>query len=186
MPLPSLPILVFAVLTALSCLAGWSAGNPGAGSSAATTEVSPPGSFSLPLAPAAEPLPAQKAPDISGNWEGVLLQNPGGIAPRFDMTMNIRRRGLSIVGTTYVTLDNIWAEFEFSGYQLPSGSYKIVETKVLRGVKPEDLSWCMKRYELRLETGGEGPVLTGPWWGNSGYGPCVPGSVRLTKRKPQV
>lgn len=130
--------------------------------------------------------PRQDVDDLIGKWDGVLLQDPGGIAPRFDMSMTVYRQGMSVVGTTFVTYQGIWVEMAFSGYRQPNGTFKIIETEILRGVKPEDLAWCMKRFELTLSYTREGWVLLGPWWGNSGYGECIPGSIRLRKRWPHV
>lgn len=120
---------------------------------------------------------------LSGIWTGELLQNEGGIADRFDFTMDLRQNGIFLQGTAHVKLGDIWAEMELSGYQQANGSWKLTETKILRDNKPETLSWCMKLYELRVGYTGEGMTLHGPWWGTSGFGPCVPGSVRLRMKK---
>lgn len=121
--------------------------------------------------------------DISGLWTGELLQNEGGIADRFDFSMQLRQNGIFLNGTAYVSFGEIWAEMEFSGYQLPSGSWRLTETKILRFKKPEELSWCMKHYELRVGYTESGMTLHGPWWGSSKFGSCVPGSVRLKIKK---
>ena len=121
-------------------------------------------------------------PDISGTWVGELLQNEGGIADRFEFSMEITQVGLAIKGTTYVRLEEIYAEMDFSGYVLPNGSWKILERGVVRSQKPLELSWCMKRFLLTMTYTREGMMLTGPWWGDSAFGPCIPGSVRLRKR----
>ncbi|OAV46235.1 hypothetical protein [Lewinella sp. 4G2] len=121
-------------------------------------------------------------PNVSGTWTGKLLQNEGGIAPEFAFTMEIAHNGIFVRGTSYVSHQGIWAEMRFSGYQKENGVIVITETEILRSQKPNDLSWCMKEYELRAEYTAEGMVLTGPWWGESAYGACIPGSVRL-KRK---
>ncbi|MBC6996034.1 hypothetical protein QWY85_12190 [Neolewinella lacunae] len=121
--------------------------------------------------------------DLNGIWVGHLLQNPGGIAPSFEFSMQLRHNGIFLKGTSFVRHGTIWAEMELSGFQLPNGTWKLTETKILRGEKPEDLSWCLKRYELVISYTPEGVVLHGPWWGNSGFGPCVPGSIRLLQLK---
>lgn len=131
--------------------------------------------------------PAYRPPaNITGTWVGELYQDAGGIADKFELSMEIRQIGLSVKGTTYVRLDNIWAEMEFSGYEQANGSWKLSEFKVVRAEKPEALSWCMKRYNLTLEFTPSGKILTGPWWGNSEFGPCVPGSVRLRRKATKV
>ena len=121
-------------------------------------------------------------PDLSGTWKGKLYQNEGGIAPAFDFTMEIVQSGIFVRGKSYVKHGEIWAEMAFSGHQAPNGTLVLTETRVLRADKPDDLSWCMKEYELQGQYTQSGMVLTGPWWGDSEFGPCVPGSVRLTRR----
>lgn len=111
-----------------------------------------------------------------------MYQNEGGIAPDFEFTMEIAHNGIFVRGNSFVRHEGIWAELSFSGYQSENGSIMLTETKVLRSQKPEELSWCMKEYELRAEYTAEGIVLAGPWWGDSVYGPCIPGSVRLTRK----
>lgn len=127
--------------------------------------------------------PAYQPPmDISGTWVGALYQDAGGIADEFEFNMEIRQIGPSINGTSYVKLGDIWAEMEFSGFLQANGSWKINEFRVVRAEKPEALSWCMKRFLLTLGYTKRGLLLSGPWWGNSQFGPCVPGSVRLERK----
>jgi hypothetical protein len=139
----------------------------------------------LPTAPSPDPRPRpQKVElDLSGLWEGVLLQNEGGIADRFEFSMQLRQNGMFINGTAFVSFGDIWAEMKLSGYQLTNGSWRLTETEILRFKKPEELSWCMKLYELRVGYTEKGMTLHGPWWGSSEFGPCIPGSVRLKIKK---
>lgn len=120
---------------------------------------------------------------LSGLWVGELLQNEGGIAEKFEFSMQLRQNGIFMNGTAYVRLGEIWAEMNLSGYQKANGSWKLTETEILRFKKPDELSWCMKLYELRVEYTPQGMSLHGPWWGSSKFGPCVPGSVRLKMKK---
>ncbi len=123
---------------------------------------------------------------LTGLWTGELLQNEGGIADRFDFTMQLFQNGIFLQGTAHVKLGEIWAEMKLSGFQLENGSWKLTETEILRSQKPETLSWCMKLYELRIGYTKDGMTLHGPWWGSSGFGPCIPGSVRLKLKKKRV
>lgn len=147
------------------------------------------------IAPAAAPLhPAAMVgtrhaipqPNLSGMWVGQLLQNEGGIAPEFYFSMEIAQNGIFVRGKSYVKHEGIWAEMAFSGHVDQNGSLILTETEILRSQKPNDLSWCMKEYKLRLSYTPEGMVLVGPWWGDSIYGPCIPGSVRLKRRVKSV
>ncbi|WP_020570956.1 CBM20 domain-containing protein [Neolewinella persica] len=121
--------------------------------------------------------------DLNGLWVGELLQNEGGIADKFEFSMQLHQNGIFMKGTAYVRFGDIWAEMRLSGYQLQNGSWKLTETEILRAKKPADLSWCIKKYELRVTYTNDGISLHGPWWGNSDFGPCIPGSVRLKMKK---
>ena len=150
--------------------------------------------------PSGEPSPHQPRPgaglrsalhsrpqmNLTGLWTGELLQNEGGIADRFEFSMQLIQNGIFLRGTAYVQLGEIWAEMKLSGFQLENGSWKLTETEILRAQKPESLSWCMKLYELRIGYTKDGMTLHGPWWGSSEFGPCVPGSVRLKLKKKRV
>lgn len=129
------------------------------------------------------PRPFQQEIDLNGIWVGELLQNPGGIAEKFEFSMHLKHNGIFMKGTSFVRHGEVWVEMELSGYQQTNGSWKLTETKILRGKKPEDLAWCMKLMELRVSYTKEGLMLHGPWWGSSAFGPCVPGSVRLIQKK---
>lgn len=131
------------------------------------------------------PPPAPEV-DLNGLWTGELLQNAGGIAERFEFSMQLIHNGIFLKGTAFVKHENIWAEMEVSGFQLPNGSWKLTDVKVLRAQKPKELSWCEKSYELRVSYTPEGLVLHGPWWGDSEFGACIPGSVRLKRKIKSV
>ncbi len=131
-------------------------------------------------------LTAQINADISGVWTGTLYQNEGGIADRFELFFDIEQIGPAVKGKAYVQLGDLYAEMHLSGYRNGAGSWRISETEILRSDKAGlQVSWCMKEYDLRLDYREGELVLNGPWWGNSEYGPCVPGSITL-KRKPKV
>ena len=157
-----------------------------AGSPPASSVTAGPAPFPLPLRGPGGALHPRPAPDtlldISGTWVGKLYQNPGGVAPEFDFTMEIKHNGVFIRGTAFVRFESIWVEMAWSGHRTENGNFEIVETEILRSQKPEDLAWCMKEYTVRTEYTKEGLVLIGPWWGSSVYGPCIPGSVRLIRK----
>lgn len=122
--------------------------------------------------------------DLSGLWRGELLQNEGGFADRFDLYFDIRHIGPSLQGKALVKLGELQAEMQLSGYRKPNGSWHVIETKIIRDNKNGlAVSWCMKQYELRVAYSRGELILTGPWWGNSAFGPCVPGSITLRRTK---
>ena len=131
----------------------------------------------------AAPMTAQVSEDLSGTWSGLLLQNEGGFADKFELYFDLEQIGLAVKGTAFVKLGELQAEMRLSGYQTPAGSWRITETKILRNNKAGlAISWCMKEYDLRIDYRKGELVLTGPWWGNSEYGPCIPGSITLKRR----
>ena len=126
---------------------------------------------------------AQVSEDLSGTWSGLLLQNEGGFADKFELYFDLEQIGLAVKGTAFVKLGELQAEMKLSGYRTPAGSWRITETKILRNNKAGlAISWCMKEYDLRIDYRKGELVLTGPWWGNSEYGPCIPGSITLRRR----
>lgn len=131
-------------------------------------------------------LSAQKTDGLSGAWTGILLQNEGGIADRFELYFDLQQIGISLQGKAFVQLGELMAEMKLRGYQSNSGAWHITETQILRSNKAGlEVSWCMKQYELRVDYKKGEQVLSGPWWGNSEYGPCIPGSITL-RRKVKV
>ena len=129
------------------------------------------------------PMTAQVSEDLSGTWSGLLLQNEGGFADKFDLYFDLEQIGLAVKGTAFVKLGELQAEMRLSGYRTPAGNWRITETEILRNNKAGlAISWCMKEYDLRIDYRKGELVLTGPWWGNSEYGPCIPGSITLKRR----
>ncbi len=132
-------------------------------------------------------LRGQQTQDISGTWSGLLLQNEGGFADRFELFFNLEQIGLSLKGTAFVKLGELQAEMKLSGFQTPDGSWRISEIGILRNNKAGlQVSWCLKEYDLRVDYHDGELILTGPWWGNSEYGPCVPGSITLRRSRLKV
>ena len=126
---------------------------------------------------------AQFNEDLSGTWSGLLLQNEGGFADQFELFFDVEQIGLSLKGTAYVKLGDLQAEMKVSGYRMLNGNWRVSETEIIRNNKAGlEVSWCMKEYDLRVDYREGELVLTGPWWGNSDYGPCVPGSITLKRR----
>ena len=128
------------------------------------------------------PLTAQSDVDLSGIWTGTLYQNEGGIADRFELFFDVRQVGPSLRGKASVRLGDLYAEMRLSGYRTASGEWTLRETEILRSDKAGlAVSWCMKDYELRAEYQDGEWTLSGPWWGQSEYGTCIPGTITLRR-----
>ncbi len=122
--------------------------------------------------------------DLTGTWSGELYQNKGGFADRFELFFDLEQIGPALRGTAFVRLGELMAEMKLTGTRQPNGSWVLRETEILRNNKAGlAVSWCMKQYELRISHERGKLVLIGPWWGNSEFGPCIPGTIRLVRRR---
>jgi hypothetical protein len=130
-------------------------------------------------------LPAQVMnEELTGTWSGDLYQNEGGFAERFELFFDVEQIGPVLRGTAFVRLGELMAEMRLSGTRQANGSWLLRETQILRNNKAGlAVSWCMKTYEIRLSYEKGRLVLIGPWWGDSEFGPCIPGTIRLHRRK---
>ncbi|MEM6397457.1 MAG: hypothetical protein AAF741_14000 [Bacteroidota bacterium] len=125
--------------------------------------------------------------DIHGTWEGVLRQNEGGFAELFIIGMRLEAQGGTLRGSVYVALDEIEAEMSVVGHKMPNGSWLLQEKQILHSRKPDYLEWCIKGFELTVSYDQTGDlVLRGPWWGSTKFGPCVPGSVELRRKRERA
>ena len=130
---------------------------------------------------------AQETFSLTGSWRGTLVQNasPFNLASDFQLSMNLRQSGIFVHGTAYVSFDDHYVELKLSGHQMPNGSYRLIETEILRStdISKINAEWCYKTYDLVVSYTEGGLVLTGPWTGITGSQYiCVPGGVTLHKQ----
>lgn len=131
-------------------------------------------------------LVAQDA-DIVGDWQGVITQNSGGYRPQYDFEISIRKDATGkLYGQTYVSFDEVNATMRFTGEMLDEKTFSFQETEILGAAKLTDMDWCIKAGKLSLVRQGKKWLLTGPWWGQSGFGKCVPGLIVLKKKEPRA
>lgn len=125
--------------------------------------------------------------DISGVWVGTLSQNQGGYAEKYDFLLQLEQKGNQVIGRAKVGAKEVQAEFLVTGTKQANGTWLFRETRLVVSQKPEYLEWCTKGYQLRLEYSAKGVlILTGPWWGTATSGPCIPGSIRVERKKDQA
>ncbi|NRB61748.1 MAG: hypothetical protein HRU40_01735 [Saprospiraceae bacterium] len=122
---------------------------------------------------------------LVGTWKGVLTQNQGGFTPEYNFELQLEIKEGKIVGTSYVSVQNIYAQWSLSG-SLQGDTFYFEETQLGDHTKNKDLYWCLKKGNLRLMMHDLRWVLYGNWEGESSLGPCVPGKIRLEKVIPQV
>lgn len=123
------------------------------------------------------------AQDISGSWQGYLLQKSGGIENSYKFTAEMKHTKNSVTGTTRISLWNepeIFGEIEFSG-AFKNNSLFFKETKIIdenKGLKTFD--WCIKTGTLKYKEKGDTAYLYGGWTAISPR-TCSPGSIHLIK-----
>ncbi len=125
--------------------------------------------------------------DISGVWTGTLSQNQGGYAEQYDFFLHLEQKGKRVIGRAKVGVKEVQAEFSVIGTKQANGTWLFQEGELIVSQKPEFLEWCAKGYHLRLDYGPKGLLLlSGPWWGTATSGPCIPGNIRLQRKKDQA
>lgn len=129
-------------------------------------------------------LPAPNEVDLSGIWAGQLFQQSGGYADSFGFILEIEQNGYSAKGTSRVFIDDIAAAITFVAIREINGHWLFTEREVINSRKPIHLEWCYKQYRLSLKYSSNGDlILSGPWWGQSKTGNCIPGHIVLRRSK---
>ncbi|PHI20069.1 hypothetical protein CEQ90_10060 [Lewinellaceae bacterium SD302] len=124
---------------------------------------------------------------ISGVWVGSLYQQEGGIADEFYFLLEINQQGLYAEGISRVGLEDIQAAITFVATRELAGHWAFTEREITSSRAPDNLEWCYKQYHLKLKYASDGSmILTGPWWGRSKSGACIPGTIILKKSKTRA
>ena len=134
--------------------------------------------------PVLRPLAAQT--DFTGSWKGILTQNEGGYKSEYKFEIYLIQKGKKLVGRTYVSVDNIYAELEIEGLVVDGSTIQFKETRLMQFTELEHLSWCYKFGQLQVKKVGNALRLEGWWEGITDFGPCIPGKVFLTRQVPQA
>jgi len=130
--------------------------------------------------------PAEVAPAIiAGTWKGVLTQDRGGYKPEYDFQLKLSVQDGHIVGSSYVSVNSIYANWKLQG-ALKDDVLYFRETTLGPHTQMDELYWCLKEGKLHLKMIDYQWVLYGSWSGNSDLGACVPGKIRLIKVVPQA
>lgn len=128
---------------------------------------------------------AQNTP-INGYWKGTITQDAGGYRSSYVMELWISQKGDSIVGKSFVFVDNIYAEMDVSG-TFHSGVYlQLKDDKIVSHEELEGMEWCIKTYQLLLKKNGQVEKLEGHWQGQTSFSSCIPGRIELIKSTPRT
>ncbi|MEL7222767.1 MAG: hypothetical protein AAGJ93_15705 [Bacteroidota bacterium] len=128
---------------------------------------------------------SQNTAILNGKWSGKLTQVDGGFSDEYDFEIYVIGDDKSYQGRTYVEVPNVLGIMSFTA-KLNSKTFYLEEAELLYSRKPEDMSWCFKRMQLRVVKRKGQWYLEGPWQGSSKYGNCQPGWVSLVKEVPKV
>ena len=130
-------------------------------------------------------LMAQQAMFV-GRWEGKLTQNEGGYRQEYSFMLQIESHGSSLQGTSFVRVDEIFAEMDWVGFLADGNVLHIKEERLRRANKPRELEWCYKSSQLKLIRRSDALYLEGPWQGTSETGVCIPGWIVIRKQIPKA
>lgn len=129
------------------------------------------------------------AQDISGEWNGILRQEEGGVADSYFFTLNLIQDGNRIHGTSKVALSE---DSEYFVTMKLKGKFKddvftFSESKIINQNTYEGLEWCFKTSSLTFTFQNGGFCLKGTWTGKAKSGQsCQPGTVKLCKIVPMA
>ena len=123
--------------------------------------------------------------EFTGRWTGYLTQEQGGFRPKYNFELRLEQKGNQVTGTSYASVDNIYAEFALEG-TVNGKVLTFKEVRMIKYTRLEEMSWCFKWGDLKLVKHGGVWHLEGNWEGKSPFGPCIPGKVYLGKAVPRA
>ncbi|MBN2891061.1 MAG: hypothetical protein JXL97_04265 [Bacteroidales bacterium] len=124
--------------------------------------------------------------DVSGLWEGFLIQGSGGIASTYNFTIDVKQKGNSVSGHTKISLikePDIYGKIEYSG-SFVNKEFVFRETKILKENKGRNaFDWCIKTGKLYYSEKGDSAFLSGDWTAIKPFS-CTPGSITVRQKLP--
>ena len=124
------------------------------------------------------------AQDISGKWKGNLTQGPGGFASEYYFEMNLKQKENIISGTSFISYNGN----QFSGLMSVRGTfdgtyfyYEDIKILSQKGMT-DSTAWCIKKCRFALKKIGDNYELSGNWTGQTAFGYCTPGTVRVGQK----
>ena len=124
------------------------------------------------------------AQDISGKWKGKLTQGPGGFTSDYYFEMNLKQKGNIISGTSFISYNSN----QFSALMSIRGTFDgtyfyYADSKILNQQGMTDsTAWCIKKCRFELKKVGDTYELLGNWTGQTAFGYCTPGIVRVGQK----
>lgn len=129
-------------------------------------------------------LAAQSIPlDLDGTWEGILTQEEGGVRPEYDMRLNLKVIGNDLSG--YVEIrqrDDVYIKTEITGKVYQGFFLTLEDGLVLNQKELDNMSYCIKTYQLFVKRKKDNRYLQGKWQGRVDGMDCVPGRIVLYRK----
>lgn len=119
-----------------------------------------------------------EAQDLSGTWQGILLQNDSKDTFHYEVNLQQNEDGLQGTSTSYTLDKTSQASFSFTGI-INQNDLVIQE---IEQTNPESPKWCLKYMNLQLSIENGIAKLMGTWKADK----CLPGKVILYNDEIQL
>ena len=127
---------------------------------------------------------AQK--NISGIWEGKLVQYEGAVWTDYYFKINISQKNGRLLGLCSVIVEKEFASMEFTG-KILNNKLHLEEKTLLRHSERSDFEWCLKVIDLNYFVKEKIEHLEGDWTGKTLNGvTCIPGKIFLKRGSERV
>lgn len=114
--------------------------------------------------------------DISGQWDGVVIQNNSNLTFSFQMNLTVSGNDISGVSLSINEKNGATARFNLAGFW--DGDKAVIQE--IEQVEPQAPKWCKKLMKLMPRREGNLLKMEGEWKANG----CSPGKVIVQKRLP--
>lgn len=124
--------------------------------------------------------------DMTGEWNGMLKQETGGVAQIYYFSMNLKHQGKNITGTSKISLTTnpqLYAVMELRG-TFQHDILQFEETKIKTQAPNSNIKWCIKKGRLKFTIKKDGFCVDGTWGGKTEQGVCPPGTLTICKIVP--
>lgn len=122
---------------------------------------------------------------LEGLWTGTLIQGAGGLSESYSYELVLKPDGKGVWrGRALIRSGEMYGELAFRGVWRDS-ILGLQDTRILVSNLPPDAEWCLKYSRLTLIPGRTRWTLKGPWTGETKFGPCSPGTIRVHRKPPK-
>lgn len=126
------------------------------------------------------------AQNITGTWEGELVQENSTFSNQYKLTLTLKQVGKKISGTAAISIEKISAEVELSGKMIAKNVYELNEIRILRHTEEKNQEWCLGRFLLNYEKTEKGRELSGFFDSKTTFSTCPVSKIKLVKGVPRA